>query len=678
MLQPVRRNTALIVALGALVVGALAPTGAVAAPLVSAAGAPAEPSPDHSPGVVVSKMTGPKSLAATDTRWAVTGTDLGIMWDNGSGEVLTAFGDTFGDWSGPGGGGGDWRSNVLLRSSDTELSDGMTFDSAVEDAPGHAAEIIPSLKVNGEEITTIPTAGIAVGGRQFLAFMSVRQWGAPGAWDTNFSRIAYSDDNGETWNSTDGPQWTNTADGQHPFQMVAFERHDGYVYMFGTPNGRFGAAHVARVPEASVLDKSAYSYWDGSSWVLGDDTAAAPIVPPNTAELSVQYSEHTGGWLMTYLNEDLDLVLRTAPAPEGPWAEAQRLASFADYPGLYGGYLHPWSDGGELYLTLSQWEPYNVYLMRVEIDETGTVVNPNLIENPGFERAVDGTMPAPWACTGNCGVDINHAWAHGGTKQGWMRHNAGWIDVHQDVAVEPNTTYTFTGFVVTGGAPAPGSIGVRELGAGGSTLAEASFESVGAYTRYSVTFHSGDRTAVQAFVGSNLNGDRWVQIDDLSLVKAKEQLPALTVTASSDPVAGSEVVRDDVVTFEVQASTDSASPEAVTLAVDLAGLVDDTALDPASVRSSIGEPVLDGSTLRWSGQIAPGETLTIGFAATVRRDAYREDSQLVVTTTAEADRAILTSCDGCDLSLFAVHYDPRPPRPEFPDKPGKPDRPGKP
>ncbi len=672
-----RRSTAVTVALAALVIGAIAPVGMTAAS-AAAPDAVAAASPDHSPAVVVAKMTGPKSTSATDARWKVTGTDLGIMWDNGQGEILTAFGDTFGDWNGPGGGGGDWRSNVLLRSSDTDLSDGITFDSAVEDAPGHAGEIIPSLKINGQEMTTIPTAGIAVGSRQYLAFMSVRQWGAPGAWDTNFSRIAYSDDNGQTWNSTDGPQWTNTADGQHPFQMVAFEKHDGYVYMFGTPNGRFGAAHVARVPEAQVLDKSAYSYWNGTTWVLGDDTAAVAIVPPNVAELSVQYSEHTGGWLMTYLDQNLDLVLRTAPSPEGPWAPSQRLASFADYPGLYGGYMHPWSQDGDLYFALSQWEPYNVYLMRAEIDEDGTVVNPNLIEDPGFERATGGGMPAPWACTGNCGIDTNHAWAHGGTKQGWMRFNAGWIDVHQDVAVEPNTTYTLTGFVVTGGAPAQGSIGVRDLGAGGATIGETTFEAVGAYTRYSVTFHSGNRTQVQAFVGTNLNGDRWVQIDDISLVKAKEQLPGLSVTVSSNPKAGTEVVRDDVVTYTVRASTDSAGPEGVALAVDLAGLVDDATLNPASLRSSIGAPVLDGSTLRWTGAIPAGQTLEVTFAATVRRDASRTDSQLVVTTAATADRAILTSCEGCALTLKAVHYDPRKPRPEFPDKPGKPDNPGKP
>ncbi|WP_203581433.1 DUF4185 domain-containing protein [Microbacterium hibisci] len=677
-MRRLRTNSAAVAAIGALVLGAILPAGAATASTAGteATAAAAFP-PDHSPAAVVAKMTGPKSTSATGTRWRVTGTDLGIMWDNGQGEILTAFGDTFGDWSGPGGGGGDWRSNVLLRSSDTDLSDGMAFDSAVEDAPGHAGEIIPSLKINGQEMTTIPTAGIAVGSRQYLAFMSVRQWGEPGKWDTNFSRIAFSDDNGETWNSTDGPQWTNTADGQHPFQMVAFDRHDGWVYMFGTPNGRFGAAHVARVPEAQVLDKAAYTYWNGSTWGA-DETAAAPIVPPNVAELSVQYSDYTGGWLMTYLDENLDLVLRTASSPEGPWSDRQRLASFADFPGLYGGYMHPWSEDGELYLALSQWEPYNVYLLRAEIDESGTVVNPNLIQDPGFERAVSGAMPAPWACTGNCGIDINHAWAHGGTKQGWMRSNVGWIDVHQDVAVEPNTTYTFTAFVVTGGTPAPGSIGVRELGAGGATIGETAFEEVGAYTRYSVTFHSGDRTQVQAFVGTHLNGDRWVQIDDLSLVKAKEQLPGLSVAVTSDPVAGTEVVRDDAVTYTVRASTDSASAEGAALAVDLAGLVDDATLDPASLRSSIGAPVLDGTTLRWTGAIPAGETLELSFAATVRRDASRTDSQLVVTTTASADRAILTSCEGCVLTLTAVHYDPRPPRPEFPDKPGKPEKPGKP
>ena len=37
------------------------------------------------------------------------------------------------------------------------------------------------------------------------------------------------------------------------FQMNALVRDHGYVYMIGTPNGRFGNAHLARVPEKQVL-----------------------------------------------------------------------------------------------------------------------------------------------------------------------------------------------------------------------------------------------------------------------------------------------------------------------------------------------------------------------------------------------------------------------------------------
>ena len=639
---------------------------------------PATASESHSPAVVVSQMTGPGSLSDTDTTWRVTGTDLGIMWDNGSGEILTAFGDTFGDWGGPGGGGGDWRSNVLLRSSDADLSDGMVFDSAVEDAPGHAGEIIPSLKINGEEMTTIPTAGIEVGGRQYLAFMSVRQWGPPGEWDTNFSRIAYSDDNGETWNSTDGPEWANTADGEHPLQMVAFSKHDGYVYMYGTPNGRLGAVHVARVPDADILDKDAYTYWDGTAWSPGDGTNATEIVPPAAAELSVQYNEYTGRWLMMYLDGNLDVVLRTADAPQGPWSEGQVAASFADYPGLYGGFMHPWSEGDDLYFALSQWDPYNVFLMKVELNPDGTITNPNLIQDPSFERAVDGSMPAPWECTGNCGIDVNHAWAYAGSKQGWMRHNAGWIDIHQDVAVEPSTTYTFSSYVVTGGVPAQGLIGVREAGPGGATLAEATFEQVGRYTRHSVTFFSGDRTSVQAFVGTNLSGDRWVQIDDLALVEADEQLATWQLAKTADPVSGSEVVREDVITYTVTATADGDAPVSATVTEDLTGVLDDAVLVEGSVHASSGAASLDGSVLTWTGEIGPDVPLTLTYQVQVRRDAYRGDSVLTVMTSGAAEGALLVGCDGCTTTHTAVKYDPRPPRPDFPDKPGKPENPGKP
>ena len=48
--------------------------------------------------------------------------------------------------------------------------------------------------------------------------------------------------------------------------LLAFVRPgDGYVYAYGTPNGRQGAAYLARVPEQDILDLSKYEYWNGSS-----------------------------------------------------------------------------------------------------------------------------------------------------------------------------------------------------------------------------------------------------------------------------------------------------------------------------------------------------------------------------------------------------------------------------
>lgn len=505
---------------------ALLGTGAIAV----AGSPPAMASEAASPATVVAQMTGSDATTDTAAQWAVTGTDLGIMWDDGAGGVLTAFGDTFGQWIGPGGGGGDWRSNVLLRSTDAELADGMTFDSAVEDRPGHAGEIIPSLKQPGVEHTTIPTAGIEVDGVQYLAYMSVRQWGPPGQWNTNYSRIAYSTDGGATWNSTDGPTWENpgaeTSQGTHPFQMVAFENRDGYVYMFGTPNGRLGAAHVARVAEDAVLDKGAYEYWTGAAWESGDgaDVRAAQIVAPNVAELSVRYDEFSQRWLMTYLDGELDLVLLSAPAPEGPWGNRQVVASFADYPGLYGGYIHPWSPDGELYIALSQWEPYNVFLVKVAIGADGRIQRPNLVADPSFERQPSAATSAPWVCSGNCGTDNNHTWAYAGSHNGFVRNNSGWNSLHQTVRVEPNTTYSFSAWLRTSANNDNGYVGVRTSSY--QVLAETNFQQVGEWTRFDLQFDSGDRTSVQVFAGIwTDNGDMWLQVDDFSLTRTEPQPP---------------------------------------------------------------------------------------------------------------------------------------------------------
>lgn len=502
--------------------GLVAVAGVLAAGVVGAPAAPAAATSAHTPASVVEKLTGLDSPNNTYGRWNVKATDLGIMWDDGGGQVLSAFGDTFGDaWTGPGGGtfgSGDqnWRSNVLLRSSDTNLADGMDYSSAVTGTDGRAREIIPGLhNESAGEVTKIPTAGISIGSRQYLSYMSVKHWGAPGQWDTNYASIAYSDDDGTTWTTTGTPTWSNPSMTDH-FQMQSFARSGGYLYVFGTPSGRSGDASVARVAEASVLTQSAYQYWNGSAWVASE-SAAVPVVSGPVSELSVRYDAFSGKWLMMYLQGE-DIILRSATVPTGPWSTPQVVVSSADYPGLYGGFMHPWSANGTIYFTMSQWDPYNVYLMKVQIDANAQIVNPNLMGDPSFERkALNSTGTGGfWACSGNCGVDSSH-WGYSGDDNGFARYNAGWQDVHQTIAVAPNTSYRLTGWVRTSANSDNGFFGVRDPG--GAVISEAHFTSVAAWTRYTVDFSTGSRSSVVVYGGVwTDHGDIWIQLDDFSVV----------------------------------------------------------------------------------------------------------------------------------------------------------------
>ena len=200
------------------------------------------------PANAVAQATGMLSPNRTQDE-NVLGTDLGIMWDNGNGQILTAFGDSAGLgvpnllagslWS--------WRSNTLFRSADRDLYDGMTFDSTPRDLLGQSKELIFSPKIPYVEISRIPTAGVAVDGVQYMSTMSVKNWGDPGKWETNFADIAVSTDNGENWVEAPETRRPN-AEGNRNFQMGAFMKDGGYVYQYGTPPGRGQLAYVARVP----------------------------------------------------------------------------------------------------------------------------------------------------------------------------------------------------------------------------------------------------------------------------------------------------------------------------------------------------------------------------------------------------------------------------------------------
>jgi hypothetical protein len=356
-----------------------APNQAVAQPLP--APPPAPPAP---PGTsLVGWVTGPESPNDTIRKFAVTGTDLGIMWDNGSRQVLMAFGDTYGYC---GVRGQQWRYNMLFRSQDGALSNTINVpDGAVSNqysgsplwAPGLSKQIINSTKWAPNETGIIPTAGIAAGGNQYLNFMSIKSWDANGAWTTNYSALAVSPDNGERWGvypdsvraaRPDAIPGGRYVPGNENFQQGAFMKPgpgDPYIYSFGTPSGRSGSAYIARVLPSYIPDLRHYEYWNGNSWVRGDPGAATVVIPGPVSEMSGQFNTYLRQYLVLYTNGANDVVMRTAPAPQGPWSPESVLVPSMQFPGgIYGPFLHPWSTGKELYYNLSLWSAYNVMLMK--------------------------------------------------------------------------------------------------------------------------------------------------------------------------------------------------------------------------------------------------------------------------------------------------------------------------
>ncbi|GAB3624908.1 hypothetical protein GCM10027418_29930 [Mariniluteicoccus endophyticus] len=328
---------------------------------------------------LLSKVTGAESTNETPHGLGILGTDLGFVWDAGHDRVFCMFGDTYGEgWGGHGAGphNADWRRNVLVSSTSRDLEGGgFVFDQAVMRPGGGAAQVIRTSrlnppKVNFPEHTLIPNGGITVDGVHYVHWMSVLIWMAGGRWRTFQAGIARSDDDGRTWHKPLLGRFPNLL-GRNRFQVATFARDDEWVYLIGTTNGRHGSAYLARMRPDEVDRVPAYRYWDGKDWTRSA-RAAAPIFNGPVGEMSVTFHTGMGKWLAMHLDEDqASIVLRSADQITGPWTAGEVAASAAQYPALYGGYIHPWFLGGDtIYWLMSQWAPYNVFLMKSRIGLT--------------------------------------------------------------------------------------------------------------------------------------------------------------------------------------------------------------------------------------------------------------------------------------------------------------------
>lgn len=330
----------------------------------------------------IAKLTGPDAINDTESA-AVAGTDLGSMTNVGD-RTYFFFGDTFGerDPDSTGGQGGIWRSNVSAWTTDTDPTDGITFDGwTPADDIGWAEALVegdhdPN---DGEgEVTKIPTHGFAIGETLYISYMSVSFWGEPGAWDANYAGLAKSTDGGESWTPLDEPRWPGDSNFIQVAPVHVSDAGEDHVYFWAIPSGRFGGVKLMRVPatEEAVEDASAYTYFagtdaDGAPAWDPDLQAAELVIDGTIGELSVMWSDYLDRWIMTY-SDGGNAYIREGITPWGPWNEPIMLASAADYPGLYSPYMNPryvTEDGRRVHFTMSLWDPYNVFWFSVDLDK---------------------------------------------------------------------------------------------------------------------------------------------------------------------------------------------------------------------------------------------------------------------------------------------------------------------
>lgn len=348
---------------------------ALVAALALLASSPALAQEYTATSTLVGALTGPE--APVDMKGPdICGTDLGTMAEV-NGTIVIAFGDTFG-WRGDSCPkfGPNWRSNVIAMTTDMDPSDGVAIEGWLTGEDGKAiaaAEGRHMLKFSSEQ-TKIPTAMVAVGDTLYLHYMSVHGFAdMGGVWLCNSSRFITSTDGGRSWD--EGVE--DFGNFQSSFNMLALSAQAGtgnedgkYVYAVGTPCGRFNGARAARVATDKVLDNAAWEYWDGAAWVA-DRAQAAEVIKPGVGEGSLVWNEGIGKWMYTTLNElGLALEIRFADRAEGPWSPPATLARGSDYAQLYNAYMTPsWisEDGLTFYYVMSQFGPYNTYVMKAEL-----------------------------------------------------------------------------------------------------------------------------------------------------------------------------------------------------------------------------------------------------------------------------------------------------------------------
>lgn len=113
----------------------------------------------------------------------------------------------------------------------------------------------------------------------------------------------------------------------------------------------------------------------------------------------------------------------------------------------------------------------------------------------------------------------------------------------------------------------------------------------------------------------------------------------------ADPVHNSDVQAGDTVTYTVTVSQVGPAGVAASVTDDLSDVLDDATYND-DVAATAGAAAVDGSTLTWAGDLAPGDEVTVTYSVTVT-GAGNTTLANVVTSPSEAGSCV-TAADGTE------------------------------
>ncbi len=161
---------------------------------------------------------------------------------------------------------------------------------------------------------------------------------------------------------------------------------------------------VART--TTVLDRSQYTFWNGSAWTA-DITKAVKTIPGSTSGFSVSYNPYLKSFVSaTSTAFSKHIILRTAPNPEGPWSES--IVAFTAPSSIYNVYQHPElarNDGRDI--VISYYRPEGEFKGKLQLlslrlnprevgevsSNTSPVQNPNTTTPATAAPGVAATKP---------------------------------------------------------------------------------------------------------------------------------------------------------------------------------------------------------------------------------------------------------------------------------------------